>query len=337
MDAAFQDRLQEIARRAAEAWGITSSPFRLISHRENAVFEVGLPDGTPAVLRLHRPGYMNADALRSEIAWLAALSTEGVPVPAPIPMCDGGSILVMPDQEHGSRSITMLSWVSGKPLGSSGKALPWRGEQRVSLFDALGAGMASLHVASDQWPRPPDFHRHVWDRAGLVGDRPFWGRFWEASNLSADHSRTLVHLRAEVDQALRAAPHLDYGLIHADLVRENVLVDGDALHFIDFDDAGFGWRLFDIATALLPNLDEPDAGLLAAALLRGYRRRRPLSDADLALLPLFLVIRALTYIGWFAARAEMDPTGARVQQHLTRSLALAARWRAGWNPLEDHP
>ena len=40
-------------------------------------------------------------------------------------------------------------------------------------------------------------------------------------------------------------------MIHADLVPENVLVDGDSIRLIDFDDAGFGWHHFEIATALI--------------------------------------------------------------------------------------
>ena len=33
-----------------------------------------------------------------------------------------------------------------------------------------------------------------------------------------------------------------------DLVRENVMVDGDKLQLIDFDDGGFGFNLYDLAT-----------------------------------------------------------------------------------------
>ena len=42
----------------------------------------------------------------------------------------------------------------------------------------------------------------------------------------------------------------DLGLIHADMVHENILIDGSSLVIIDFDYCGFGYRLFDLATAL---------------------------------------------------------------------------------------
>ena len=96
--------------------------------------------------------------------------------------------------------------------------------------------------------------------------------------------------------------NLDYGLVHADLVNENVLVNGPQVHFIDFDDSGFGYRLFDLATTLYKAVDEPDFPDLQAALLQGYATQRP--QLDLTLLPLFITLRSLTYLGWIAARID---------------------------------
>jgi hypothetical protein len=67
----------------------------------------------------------------------------------------------------------------------------------------------------------------------------------------------------------RLAEGLDYGLIHADLVRENVLVDGQELRMIDFDDGGWGFRMFDVATALFKNRHESGYDTLKTALLCG--------------------------------------------------------------------
>ena len=40
-----------------------------------------------------------------------------------------------------------------------------------------------------------------------------------------------------------------YGLIHSDLNINNILVDGDQVKILDFDDCGYGWLLFDFSTA----------------------------------------------------------------------------------------
>jgi len=94
---------------------------------------------------------------------------------------------------------------------------------------------------------------------------------------------------------------LDYGLIHADLVPGNVMVDGQYIKLIDFDDGGFGYRIFEIATALHKFTPAADYPILRAALIAGYTAERQI---DLTLLDLFLAIRSVTYVGWNIARLE---------------------------------
>lgn len=74
---------------------------------------------------------------------------------------------------------------------------------------------------------------------------------------------------------------LDYGLIHADLVAANVMVDGTDIHSFDFNDGGFGFRLYDIATALLKHLEAPGFPVLRAALIKGDTFVRSSTDPRL--------------------------------------------------------
>ena len=68
---------------------------------------------------------------------------------------------------------------------------------------------------------------------------------------------------------------MGYNLIHADLHFGNVLVDGDRLAVIDFDDCGFGWHPYELAVVLAGHPTERfDANF--ESLLRGYRRVRAL-------------------------------------------------------------
>lgn len=114
----------------------------------------------------------------------------------------------------------------------------------------------------------------------------------------------------------------NYGLIHADLVPENVMISRDQVQLIDFDDAGFGWHMFEIATALHWLTDEPDFDTIKASILQGYQRIRPLSETDINALPLFHVARSLTYLGWVHTRshtttaAEMTPTMIEIAMSL---------------------
>ena len=110
---------------------------------------------------------------------------------------------------------------------------------------------------------------------------------------------------------MQRSPRLDrqtavYSLIHADMHPGNVLVDGDRLTVIDFDDAGLGWHAYDIAVALVYQQRRPAFGDLERAYLAGYRSVRRLSEETLGLLPMFRLVRGLAQIGWFHQRPELD-------------------------------
>ncbi len=105
-------------------------------------------------------------------------------------------------------------------------------------------------------------------------------------------------------------PSRTFSLIHADLHPRNVLIDGAHAAVIDFDDAGFGWHQYDLAVALVTYQDRPDFRLFRDACITGYRSLRAISDADLAMLPMFLLIRDLAQVGWFHQRPELPRTAA---------------------------
>jgi Ser/Thr protein kinase RdoA (MazF antagonist) len=52
--------------------------------------------------------------------------------------------------------------------------------------------------------------------------------------------------------------------------------------------------------------DHVDFSMFRDACIAGYRCQRALSDADLALLPMFLLIRDMVQMGWFHLRPELS-------------------------------
>ena len=84
-----------------------------------------------------------------------------------------------------------------------------------------------------------------------------------------------------------------------------MLIDGAHAAVIDFDDSGFGWHQYDLAVALVAYQDHPDFAMFRDACIAGYRSVRTISDADLALLPMFLLIRDMAQMGWFHQRPEL--------------------------------
>ncbi|APG49244.1 phosphotransferase enzyme family protein [Phaeobacter porticola] len=299
---------------ALSLWGLTDAGYNLVAARENAVYKVETPTDVFA-LRLHRQEYRTNVELDSELHWMKAISDGGLSVPSPIPS-KTGDVMHMVDGVQ----VDVLDWLSGDTLDAV--LIKSDAKTRVALFQTLGQDMARLHDICDTWQRPLGFSRCAWDIDSLLGDAPLWDRFWDNPGLTAK-DRYLFHTfrhKTRTDLA-DSAKNLDYGLIHADLVAANVMVDGTGLHFIDFDDGGYGYRVFELATALLKHIDAPDYGDLKQALICGYTSTRPI---DLATLDLFMALRATTYVGWNITRMGEDGGGARNTRFINTATKLAA-------------
>lgn len=301
---------------ALALWGMTGADCRFVAGRENRVYKV-MHKGTAYALRFKRPGYRELAELTSELAWMAEMARAGLSVPAPRLSLQGRLL-----EELDGHYVDLITWLGGRPLGKSRDplALP----DAPGTFYSLGGTMARLHAACDAWSPPFGFTRCQWDAEGLVGDTPLWGRFWENPTLDAATSAMLRDFRSQAACSL-ASLELDSGLIHADLVRENVMIEGNDLHLIDFDDGGYGFRLFDVATALLKNRAEPNYPALKQALLDGYLSVRPL---DMAQLDLFLAMRAATYVGWIVPRMDEPGSPTRNTRFIKDAQELCGAWLA---------
>jgi Ser/Thr protein kinase RdoA (MazF antagonist) len=292
------------ARYALTEWDIDVASLEAASLTENIVFRVSASDGANYVLRLHRPGYHTLDELLSEQKWTAALMDAGIDVPVPRATRSGaGYTGVDVAGEH--RYAGVLEWVEGKTMSSliEKSVEP---DFTTTRFSQLGEIIATLHNQATEWDPPPGFTRHSFDSDGLMGEKPFWGRFWESPEANAKQQGALATLRNRIYKVLTSFSRERelYSLIHADLHPGNIIVHGERLHLIDFDDAGFGWHAYDLAVALTMDEQDTDFDTISEALYAGYRKHRQLDERTLSAVPLFLLVRALVQTGWFAGRPE---------------------------------
>ena len=309
---------EDIVRQALGQWGLEGCDFKLVAQRENRVYRVYSPDGSRA-LRLHRPGYRTEAELISELVWLEQLHRGGLNVPLPVTALDGNMLQRVHDVP-----VSLLTWLAGSPMGETGGKLEVA--DRTGAFRAVGEAMARLHEVSDAWQVPAHFQRFNWNLDGLVGETPLWGRFWENPQLSRQQQQLISAARDCAVDRLRGIENTeDYGLIHADLVRENVLFSDNKPQLIDFDDGGYGFRLFDVVTTLNKNRGEPDYVDLQAAFLDGYRRIRPI---DTEHLPLFRVLRAFTYLGWIMTRMDEPGASTRCARFIENAVSLSQEFLA---------
>lgn len=301
------------AHEALRRFPVSPKRVSLISRAENVSFFVEDKKNERFVLRIHRPEYHTLSELISEQVWTEALLSEGIDVPIAVRTTEGeryAQILV----NGGVRNVGLLQWVNGKSLREqSGETQ--NAENLARIYRDVGHLLAILHEQASTWMPPLDFERHSFDEDGLMGEQPFWGRFWEASDLTRRQLAHLLEMRNQIYALLMQLPKDPdvYSLIHADLHTGNLISHGDSLHIIDFDDAGFGWHTYDFAVALSGVQESELRERLLKALFHGYEKKRYLKTWVKQLVPLFSVIRHIVHIGWIDARPDLstDPAYKR--------------------------
>ena len=310
--------MNELVVKALPFWGMENAQFDLIAARENQVFRID-HNGESFAMRVHRKDLRTDTEIWSELKLMGAAANGGLHVPTPVLSHTKDYLCVVDGIQ-----IDVLTWLDGQPLGKTGHALEF--SDRSGLLHNIGREMARLHNITDAWTLPDGFTRSAWDRDGLLGETPVWDRFWDNPTLSTTDRDLLIETRNLANRHLKEVEDsLDYGLIHADLVRENIMLIGDKVQLIDFDDAGFGFRLFDLATTLVKNLDEHDYPALRQALMTGYRSQRKIETDTL---DLFILLRSFTYVGWIISRTHEEGSRTRSQRFIKTAVNLANNYLA---------
>lgn len=321
--------MQQLAVAALRQWDIRHAAIGLIKYRENAVFKITAEDGTRYALRIHRHAYHSDAELRSELQWIAALADDGIEVAQLLPTCAGELFAtVSVDAVPEPRQVDLFAWVDGRQLGSVEAGIAVDAQAVRRIYHTIGTLAARLHNQASAWVPPAGFTRHAWDADGLAGATPFWGKFWELEQLTDAERDLLRRARDRVYselQAYAAAPEnrQRYSMIHADFVAENLMVEAGRVRLIDFDDAGFGWHLFEIATAMYFETGEDHYEVAFSALIDGYREHRSLPDEQIAQLPLFFMARGFTYLGWIHTRQETETAKTLGPLLIGKACALA--------------
>ena len=317
-------RLEAGARSLLPEWGLSpEARVSLLNISENATFRADDPAaGAPIVIRVHRPGYHTRAEIASELAWIAALREAGiVTTPAVLQRSGGGQIAAF-DLDGRPREAVAFAFMPGEE--------PSPEDDLAEGFRELGAISARLHAHARDWQRPAGFARKIWDFDTTVGRTPHWGDWRAGLGLTGDGRAILERAAAELERRLAAygtGPGR-FGLIHADLRLANLLVEDGRIAVIDFDDCGFGWYGFDFAAAVSFLETDLQVPTLMEAWVAGYRSVAPLSDADAAMLPTFVMLRRLQLAAWVASHAETPTAQEMGSGYTDGTCALAERFLA---------
>lgn len=169
----------------------------------------------------------------------------------------------------------------------------------TQMYRTLGSIAATLHLHSCQWTPPVHYQRIEWNWDATFGGG--WNNFYGA------HYRDIPHILKESDcVTIDACAHLmhtrlkaygtapsRYGMIHSDLRSSNLLIQGDQISVLDFDDCGKGWYLYDIAGIMGFMEHRPDLDFVIKEVVDAYTKIRPLSHWDILEIPTFIMMRRI--------------------------------------------
>ena len=301
------DSLQQIADIAEAALGHYDLPrnptVNLINLSENATYKVeDTNSGKRWAMRVHRLGYHSRNSISSEIAWLEDLRMKNVvATPVPVKGTNGEFIQVVNQAALAEpRHVVLYEWEEGQEPNVS--------KDLRRSFEILGAVTAKMHLHSKTWQRPPGFERLTWNFETALGTTPHWGRWQDGVGVDASRhalfARTVELIRHRLDRYGQGPER--FGLIHCDLRLANLLVDGDQVKVIDFDDCGFGWYMYDAATPVSFYEHLPEVPDLIQHWLKGYKTITQISQADEAEIPTFIMLRRLLLVAWIGSHHYTD-------------------------------
>lgn len=217
---------------------------------------------------------LTADELPFYLNLMAHLARHGIPCPCPV----------------ANRRNQFLGELNGKPacivsrLNGKSTTAP-----NIAQCAAIGAMLGQMHIAGQSFSQiMPNPRGAAWRTATAPQVRPFL----DAEQAALLDSEIALHAR----QNWAALPQ---GVIHADLFRDNVLLEENRVGgLIDFYFACSDALLYDVAITVNDWCMDADGSLDAAraqAFLRAYHAVRPLLDGEREAWLLMLRVAALRF------------------------------------------
>jgi Ser/Thr protein kinase RdoA (MazF antagonist) len=320
-----EERLAALAAAALPRFGLSpEATAQLCNVSENHTYRIDDPaSGRAYALRVHRAGYHTAEEIGSELEWVDALREDGaVDTAVAVPATDGRRVVEVRTRDLDPRNVVLFEWLPGVAPEPEGDAV-------LAGFRTLGAISARMHRHARAWRRPDRFARPRWDYDHTLGPAGHWGRWQDGLGMGREEQRLLERLDAALERRLRSygATGERFGLVHADIRLANLLVEGDHVRVIDFDDSGFSWFMYDFATTVSFVEDHPRVPELREAWVEGYRSVTPLDPADEAELDTFMMLRRLLLVAWIGSHHTFATEAAELGAGFTTgTCALAERY-----------
>ena len=286
----FTNLTPDCVLNALESLGLRCDGRMLaLNSYENRVYQVGIEDNAPLVVKFYRPSRWTDEAILEEHAFVTELVAREIPVVPALTLVEGKSL----HSFDGFRFSVFTKHGGRAPELENRDTLEWMG-RFLGRIHAIGA-------------LKPFQHRPTLNIASF-GEAPF--AWLLAHNFIPDD--LLAAYRSVVEQALdgvrhcydRAGKELKMLRLHGDCHAGNVLWTDEGPHFVDFDDSRMGPAVQDLW--MLLSGERSDMVRQLGDVLSGYEDFHDFDARELHLIEALRTLRLIHYSAWLAQRWD-DP------------------------------
>lgn len=273
---------------AAESLGLTTDGRLLaLNSFENRVWQVGLEEAEPVVVKFYRPGRWSDAAILEEHAFSIELQRSDLSVVAPV-ATDGLSL-----HEFGGFRFAVFPRRGGHAPEPA----------HEPTLRQLGRTLGRLHAvgAAGRFDHRPEL-----TVAGRGREPVAWllDNRWLPPHLEEAFATLSVHLLEAVEAAFERAGDFRRIRLHGDCHPGNILWRDDQAHFVDLDDCLSGPAIQDLWMLISGSRAEREQQF--GWLLCEYRRFHDFDARELHLVEALRTLRMLYYQAWLARRWD-DP------------------------------
>lgn len=284
----------------------------------NQTYKIKISQHNQQVLRIYRTNGAKNQEIDLELKVLSYLNQYSqIKVASPLINQQGKFLTLISDQDHGEIRVAMFSFVNAQTVTNS---------LSVDLMFKIGQTLGKLDLALEKanlaiTPSPSKVLR-LWDGEDLINWslQQFTKYYFHHQFLQDHNPQKIKYSIFELAQRLRnnyrqIKTLLPHQLIHADAHFDNFLWDGKDLSIIDFDNLGYGMRIYELTAPLYHlyelnlagklNDIEQDLDLLNQTLISGYLSSVQISNLELKSLPLIQGIHLWGILAWMVKSQDL--------------------------------
>jgi len=273
--------------------GPTDGRQLALNSYENRVYQVGIEDAVPVIVKFYRPGRWSDAAIQEEHDFAEQLARADVPAVAPLRDGAGASLFV-----HAGFRFAVYPRRGGRtPDLEDPDKLLWMGRflGRIHAIGATGEFQHRPTLDIETFGVEP--FRYIMSTGCVPND------LREAyATLVED---VLKQVQAGFDRAGVAEGKVAQLRLHGDCHPGNILWTDDGPHFVDFDDARTGPTIQDLWMLLSGDRRQMTAQI--DEVLAGYTEFMDFNPRELHLIEPLRTLRMIHYSAWLARRWD-DPT-----------------------------